>query len=83
MRVRLTLDQDAHEFAAYYARVRGLNISAAIGELIRTAQFAPVPTADIRIGPNGLPMLPPTGRTITVEMVNKMDDEEYDPKRFR
>jgi hypothetical protein len=83
MRARLTLDKDAHEFAAYYARVRGLSLGAAISELIRKAQTAPVTKQRIRIGPNGLPMLPPTGRTITCEMVNKIEAEEYDPKRYR
>lgn len=83
MRVRLTLDKDAHEFAAYYARVRGLSLGAAISELIRKAQTAPVPKSHIRTGPNGLPMLPRTGRTITCEMVNKIEAEEYDPMRYR
>jgi hypothetical protein len=82
MRVRLTLDEDAHDFAAFYARVRGLTLGAAISELIRKAQAAPAPRPEIQFGPNGLPILPPSGRTITCEMVNKIDDEEYDPKRY-
>jgi hypothetical protein len=83
MRVRLTLDDEAHDFAAYYARVRGLGLGAAISELIRKAQAAPAPKPDIRIGPNGLPMFPPTGRRITSAMVKKIEAEEYDPKRYR
>lgn len=83
VRVRLTLDKDAHDFAAHYARVRGLSLGAAISELIRKAETAPGLKPRIRIGPNRLPMLPPTGRTITCEMVNKIEAEEYDPKRYR
>lgn len=82
MRTTITLDDETHEFAAYYARVRGLTLSAAIDELIRKAQVPSVPKPDIRIGPNGLPMFPPTGRTITAEMVKKLEEEEYDPKNF-
>ncbi len=82
MRTTITLSQESHEFAAYYARVRGLSLSAAINELIRKAEAGPAPKPDIRIGPNGLPMFPPTGRTITAEMVKKLEEEEYDPKNF-
>lgn len=82
MRTTITLDDDTHEFAAYYARVRGLTLSAAIDELIRKAQAPSAPKPDIRIGPNGLPMFPPTGRRITAEMVKEIEAEEYDPKNF-
>ena len=82
MRTTVTLDDDTHEFAAYYARVRGLTLSAAIGELIRKAQAPPASKPDIRIGPNGLPMFPPTGRRITAEMVKQIEAEEYAPKNF-
>lgn len=82
MRTTITLDDETHEFAAYYARVRGLTLSAAIEELIRKAQAPSAPKPDIRIGPNGLPMFAPTGRTITAEMVKKLEEEEYDPKNF-
>jgi hypothetical protein len=82
MRTTITIDDETHEFAAYYARARGLTLSAAIDELIRKAQAAPAPKPDIRIGPNGLPMFPPTGRTITAEMVKKLEEEEFDPKKY-
>lgn len=84
MRVRLTLDENAYDFAAYYARVRSLTLGTAIGELIRKAQTAPPPVVKkFRRSRNGLPLLPNTGRVITSELVKKLDDEEYDPKRFR
>ena len=82
MRTTITLTDETHEFAAYYARSRGLTLSAAIEELIRKAESSPKPKPDIRIGPNGLPMFPPTGRTITSEMVKKLEEEEFDPKNF-
>lgn len=82
MRTTITLDDETHEYAAYYARSRGLSLSAAIGELIRKAQTGPAPKPEIQIGPAGLPMFPPTGRTITAEMVKKLEEEEFDPKNF-
>ena len=82
MRTTITLNDETHEFAAYYARSRGLTLSAGIDELIRKAQEGPKPKLDIRTGPNGLPMFPPTGRTITAEMVKKLEEEEFDPKNF-
>jgi hypothetical protein len=83
MRVRLTLDKDAHEFAACYARGRGLSLGAAISELVRKAQTAPAPMLDIRFSQDGFPMFPPTGRKVTSEMVKKLEAEEYDPRRYR
>ncbi len=83
MRTTITLADETHEFAAYYARVRGLTLSAAIDELIRKAQAPSAPEEpDIRIGPHGLPMFPPTEGRITSEMVKKLDEEEYDPAKF-
>jgi hypothetical protein len=35
MRIKVTLDQDIHEFAWQYARENGLMLSKAIGELVR------------------------------------------------
>ena len=82
MSTTITLDDDVHEFAAYYARSRGLTLSAAIDEMIRKVLEGPKPKPDIRIGPSGLPMFPPTGRTITAELVKKLEEEEFDPKNF-
>jgi len=82
MRTTITLDDNVHEFASYYARAKGLTLSAAIEELIRNVQNPPKPELDIRIGPHGLPMFPPTGRTITSEMVKAIEEEEYDPEKF-
>lgn len=82
MRIRITLDDDVHEFVLVYARARGITLSAAIGELIRKAQAAPAPEPKIEYSSNGFPLLPRTGRVITSELVKRMDEEEFDPKRF-
>ena len=83
MRTTITLNDETHEFAAYYARVRGLSLSAAINELIRKAQNpTPPEEPEICVGPNGLPMFPPTGRRITAEMVKQLEAEEYAPEKF-
>jgi hypothetical protein len=84
MRTTITIDDETHEFASYYARARGITLGAAIDELIRKAQGAPEPAPDIRRSPNGFPMFPPSdkGETITSEMVKQLEEEEFDPKKF-
>jgi hypothetical protein len=77
MRTTITLSQESHEFASYYARARGITLSAAINELIRKAEAAPAPKPDIRIGPNGLPLLPRIGKTITCEMVKQLSEDDF------
>lgn len=71
MRTTVTLDDETHEFAAYYARAKGIKLGAAIDELIRKAQTAQEPKPDIRRSPNGFPMFPPSdgGKLITDELV--------------
>jgi hypothetical protein len=82
MRTTITLDDETHEYACYYARSKGITLSAAIDELIRKAQNPEPTKPDIRVGPHGLPMFPPTGRKITSEMVKELEQEEYDPRNF-
>jgi hypothetical protein len=84
MRTTITLADETHEFASYYARARGLTLSAAIDELIRKAEVAPASKPKIVFSPDGFPMFPPSGsgRTITEEMVKKLEEEEFDPKKF-
>jgi hypothetical protein len=76
MRTSITLEDQIHEFASVYASARGITLSAAINELIRKAQASPSREPEILRSPNGLPMFPPTGRTITAEMVKKLEAEE-------
>ena len=79
MRTTITLDENTHTFASYYAHARGLTLSAAIDELIHKAQAAP---AQIQHSPHGFPIFPPTGRTITSEIVKQLAEEEFDPEQF-
>jgi hypothetical protein len=83
MRTTIKLSEKTHEFATYYARARGITLSAAIDELIRKAEAAPpAPLPEIEYSEIGLPMLPRAGRTITCEMVKRLEEEEYDPAKF-
>lgn len=79
MRTTITLNNETHTFASYYANARGLTLSAAIDELIRKAQAAP---PEIQYSTNGFPMFPPTGRTITDEMVKQIAEDEFVPEIF-
>jgi hypothetical protein len=76
MRTTITLDDDIHEYAAIYADANGITISAAINELIKKAQAEPGPEPQIRRGPNGLPLLPRAGRTITCDLVKQLSEDD-------
>lgn len=78
MRTTITLNEETHDFALYYARARGLTLSAAIDELIRKAVTGPVSKPEIRRAPNGFPLLPKTGQVITSEMVKKYAEDEFE-----
>ena len=84
MRTTITLKNETHTFASYYASARGLTLSAAIDELIRKGQEAPEPNPELIFSSDGFPIFPPsgTGRVITSEMVKKLEEEEFDPKKF-
>ena len=83
MRTTITLNDETHLFAGSYAHARGLTLSAAIDELIRKApETTPPEPPKIQCLPNGLPIFPPTGRTITSAMVKKLEEEEFAPKKF-
>jgi len=82
MRTTITLDEDVHEFALYYASARGITLSAAMNELVRKAEKPQDHEPLIVYSPDGFPMFPPAGGTITSEMVKKLEEEEYDPKKF-
>ncbi len=83
MRTTITLNDETHVFASYYAHARGLTLSAAIDELIRKAKAAPASKPEICFSPiSGFPMFPPRDGTITAEMVKKIEEEEFDPQLF-
>jgi hypothetical protein len=82
MRTTITLDDDVHEFATYYANAKGITLSAAMNELVRKAEKPPSAEPLIVFSPDGFPMFPPAEGTITSEMVRRLEEEEYDPKKF-
>jgi hypothetical protein len=82
MRTTITLEDETYGFVHYYARGRGISLSAAINELIRKAETAPEPKSEIRRAPDGFPLLPPSGRVITTEMVKQLEEDEFDPRKF-
>jgi len=83
MRTSINFDEDVHFFASVYAKAKGIGLSEAVNELIRRAEAAPPPPApEIRRSASGLPMFPPTGRTITSKMVKEIEEEEFDPEKF-
>jgi hypothetical protein len=83
MRTTITLSDESREFASYYARVRGITLSAAIDELIRKADpTSPNPEPEIRYSEIGLPLLPKSGKVLTCEMVKKLAEDEFDPAKF-
>lgn len=75
MRTNLNLDSDVHDFATIYAEAKGISLSRAVSELIRKVQTAPEAPPDIRQSPNGMPCFPPTGKTVTDELVRKIENE--------
>jgi len=78
MRTTITLDDDVHDFAAYYANARGITLSAAMNELVRRAEATQLPKPQIRRAPDGFPLLPKTGQVITSEMVKKYSEDEIE-----
>jgi len=78
MRTTITLSEETHEFAMYYARARGLTLSAAVDELIRKTQEAPGPRPQVRRSENGFPLLPRTGQVITSEMVKRYSEDDVE-----
>jgi hypothetical protein len=76
MRTTINLDDKTHEFASVYAAARGITLSAAIAELIRKAETAPPIPLAIRRSPDGLPLLPRTGKVLTTEMVKALSEDE-------
>ncbi len=76
MRTTLDIDDDALALAQEEAERRHTSVDAAVSMLIRHAFAAPVRFETSPV--TGLPVLPrrPGGRTVTLEMVNALRDEE-------
>jgi hypothetical protein len=79
MRTTITLDEDVYQLAMLYAKGRGVTLGAAIGEMARKgfeARRSESPSPRLKRAPNGLLILPATGRTITSEMVKAALEED-------
>ena len=82
MRTTITLDDDVHEYATYYANSKGITLSAAMNELVRKAENPPEREPLIVFSADGFPMFPPSEGTVTAEMVKAIEEEEFDPRKF-
>lgn len=77
MRTTITMAEETHEFASYYARARGITLSAAIEELIRKAQASHAASpVEIVVLRNGLPTFPRADRTVTSDEVSLLAEDE-------
>jgi hypothetical protein len=82
MRTTITMDDDVREFASIYAAANGITLSKAVGELIRKVQAPSMHdrTPPIARLPNGFPVFPPAGKTVTDEIVKQIEEEEFGPQ---
>jgi hypothetical protein len=80
MRTTVTLDDKTYEFTSHYATAKGITLGAAIGELVERAQAKSSEAAKPRIrrAPDGFPLLPKRGTTITSEMVKQAQEDEFE-----
>ena len=79
MRTNVNIADDARQFAEVYASAKGISLGDAMTELIREAQKAANGEAEpVRFGrtASGFPVYPPSGRTITTEMVKKAEEDD-------
>ncbi len=83
MRLTVNLDADVYEFASAYAHGRGITLSAAISELVRTAEQAPMPepgspSSRLRMNEHGYYEIAAIGPPITLEMVKELSEDRLD-----
>jgi hypothetical protein len=79
MRTNVNIADDAREFAELYANANGITLGDAITELIRKEQQSEASASrplQFRRTASGFPTFPPSGRTITTEMVLNAQAEE-------
>ncbi len=78
MRTNVTLEDDIYQLASVYASAKGMTLGAAIGELIRKANttHTPSPSSRLITAPNGLRIVPSSGKVITSEMVQEALEED-------
>lgn len=78
MRLTVNLDADVYDFASAYAGAKGITLSAAIGELVRSAEHAPRDSRlqGLKESPHGYLVIAGTGDVITPEMVKDASEDE-------
>ena len=82
MRTRtiLDIDDDALEFASFYAKARGVSLDSAISELIRRAeQMMEPPTSaspNLKRDAHGFLVVKDEGSVITAELVKKESEDD-------
>lgn len=78
MRTSVTLDDDMYELASTYAAARKITLDAAVSELLRSAN-APATEErypNIKISPQGIPILSSRVGPITMERVKAAQEDE-------
>ena len=80
MRLSVNLDPDVYAFTSAYAGAKGITLSAALGELVRRAEQAPLPGGDsprLRMNEHGYLEIAETGDRLTPEMVKEAAEDEF------
>ena len=79
MRLTVNLDRDVYSFASAYAGAKGITLSAAISELIRSAEQVPAPesvSSKLKMNEHGYLEIAETGNVLTPAMVKKASEDE-------
>ena len=81
MRTTVTLNDETHEFASYYARAKGISLGSAIDELIRKAQRR-LPLHAKDFGRLMAFRLSSDGKDDHDRDGKKLEEDEFDPEKF-
>jgi hypothetical protein len=72
MRTTLTIDDDVYDRVRAIARSQRRSLGEVVSDLMRQTMETPEP---LRFR-NGVPLLPARGGRVTIDMINKLRDEE-------
>ena len=79
MRANVNIDTDAYSFASSYASAKGIPLGAAISELLRRAEQAPLPPSSmLKTNRLGLLVKTKTSQAITPEIVKELSEDDHD-----
>jgi hypothetical protein len=79
MRLTVNLDPDVYNLTFAYAGAKGITLSAALGELVRSAELAPEPGTDsprLKRSDHGYFVIAGTGDVLSSAMVKKASEDE-------